>query len=256
MQTEKSFNIYGIHVIEEAIKNNLSKIEKVYFDEYLIKKANNTKLLDLYLNIKRLKISNTLTDRKKIEIMAGKDNNHQGVVAIMRSFDYIDLDKFLQNIKDKKNPCIIILDNIEDTHNIGAIIRTAVAGQVSGVILHKHSGAPINATVYKTSAGMVEHIPIIKVNNINSTIEKLKDNKYIKFWIYGLDMNSNTNIWQADYNTPTAFVIGNEENGISQKTNEHCDMIVNIPMDKQTESLNASVSAGIVIYEWKRQNTL
>jgi 23S rRNA (guanosine2251-2'-O)-methyltransferase len=256
---DKPFYIYGIHTIEEVLKNNTSKIEKIYFDEFLIKKTNNNKLSNLYALVKKLKIPNTLTDKKKLESIISNNNegsaNYQGIIALMRSFDYVDLDDFLYKVKDVKNPCILILDGLEDTHNIGAIARTAVAANVSGMIIHKHSGAPINPTVYKTSSGMITNIPIVKVNNINSTIDKLKNNKYIKFWIYGLDMNSKSNIWQEEYTTPTAFIIGNEEKGISKITLDNCDVIINIPMDKKSESLNASVSASIAIYEWKRQNT-
>lgn len=252
-----SFNIYGIHSIEEAIKNNFSKIEKIYFDEYVINKRNNDKLTAILHEVKKLKIPYSVVDRKKLDLMASDNkevNNHQGVVAIIRSFDYVDLEQFLKDIKDIQNPCVLILDNIEDTHNVGAMIRSAVAANIAGIIIHKYSGAPINGTVYKTSAGLVENIPIIKVSNINATIEKLKDNKYAKFWIYGLDMSGKKSLWDIEYNTPTAFIIGNEERGISLKTGEHCDELIYIPMNKKAESLNASVSAALVSYEWARQN--
>ena len=145
-------------------------------------------------------------------------------------------------------------------HNFGAILRTAAATGVAGVIVPKDSQAPINGTVYKTSAGAVAKIPVVRVSNINQIIEKLKKNK---FWTAAIDMDEEANskqqkknqLWNQTFDTPMAFIMGAEGKGVSVKTKEHADYIISIPMENDIESLNVSVAAAVVLYEWKRQIT-
>ena len=252
-QNENELYIFGIHPCEEAILNSYNKVEKVYFN--LSAKNNfSPRFKNIMKAIIAHKIPFSYIDDKRLDDYAG-GANHQGVIVLMRGFEYESLDNILAKIKDdtlphyRVNACVIILDNIEDTHNLGAIIRTAAGLGVSAVIIEKFSNAPINGTVYKTSAGQVENIPIVQVNNINVCIEKLKENG---FWIYGLAANGEKNIWEERYDTPTAFVIGNEEKGISHNTQKNCDMLLKIEMKNEVESLNASVSAALAMYEWRR----
>lgn len=155
--------------------------------------------------------------------------------------------------KQKENAFLIILDGIEDVHNLGSIIRTAETAGVHGIIIPKRRSAPVNATVLKTSAGAVEHMKIARVNNINETIKYLKEEG---IWICGTDMETNKDYYKQDYNMPIAIVIGSEGTGMSRLTKENCDFLVKIPMKGKINSLNASVSAGIVIYEVLRNRKL
>ena len=174
-------------------------------------------------------------------------NNHQGIIAIIPPFEYVEIEDILSFAKEKnEEPFILILDGIEDVHNLGSIVRTAEAAGVHGIIIPKRRAATVNSTVVKTSAGAVEYMRIARVNNVNETIEYLKNQGV---WICGTDMDTSTEHWIQDYNMPIAIVIGSEGSGMSRLTKEKCDFIVKIPMSGKINSLNASVSAGIVIYE-------
>lgn len=184
--------------------------------------------------------------KRKLDEMS-TSNNHQGVIAIVPPFQYAEVDDILDEAKKRgEEPFIIILDGIEDPHNLGSIIRTAETAGVHGVIIPKRRAASVNATVAKTSAGAVEYMKIARVNNINETIKELKDKG---IWICGTDMNTDTLHYEQDYKMPIAIIIGNEGKGISRLTKENCDFFVKIPMKGKISSLNASVSAGIIMYE-------
>ncbi|MBR2744290.1 MAG: 23S rRNA (guanosine(2251)-2'-O)-methyltransferase RlmB [Clostridia bacterium] len=177
--------------------------------------------------------------------------NHQGVIAIVPPFGYCEVEDILCYAKEKnEDPFIIILDGIEDPHNLGAIIRTAETAGVHGVIIPKRRAASVNSTVNKVSAGAVEHMNIARVNNINETIRYLKENDV---WICGTDMDAKSFYYEQDYKMPIAIVIGSEGFGMSRLVKENCDFLVKIPMKGKVTSLNASVSAGIVMYEAVKQ---
>lgn len=183
--------------------------------------------------------------RKLDEMSIAK--NHQGVIAIVPPFQYVEVEDILAEAKEKnEDPFILILDGIEDPHNLGSIIRTAETAGAHGIIIPKRRAASVNATVAKTSAGAVEHMKVARVNNINDTIKELKGNG---IWICGTDMEAKTLHYNQDYNMPIAIVIGNEGKGMSRLTKENCDFLVKIPMKGKINSLNASVSAGIIMYE-------
>ena len=189
-------------------------------------------------------------NRKKLEEMSTSDN-HQGVIAIVPPYEYCDIDDILQCAKDRKeDPFILILDGIEDPHNLGAIIRTAETARIHGVIIPKRRAAGVNSTVAKVAAGAVEHMKIARVNNINEAIRYLKENDV---WICGTDMDTKTYHYEQDLTGPLAIVIGSEGFGMGKLVKENCDYIVKIPMKGKITSLNASVSAGIVVYEAIRQ---
>lgn len=190
-------------------------------------------------------------DRNKLDSLAD-GNTHQGVVALITSYDYSTIDDILNKAKEKNQPpFVIILDGLEDPHNLGAIIRTAECGGVHGVIIPKRRSAQVNQTVYKSSAGAVEHMLVAKVNNITNTIEELKDKG---LWIYGADIDGRDYHFNTSLKGPIALVIGNEGKGLSRLVKEKCDVLVKIPMQGQISSLNASNAASILIYEVVRQN--
>ena len=188
--------------------------------------------------------------KAKLNQMAQTENN-QGVIALVPPFNYCEVEDILENAQSKnEKPFIIILDGIEDPHNLGSIIRTAETAGVHGIIIPKRRAANVNSTVAKVSAGAVEYMKIARVNNINDTIKKLKENDV---WICGTDMNTNKYYYDEDFKCGIAIVIGSEGFGMSRLVKENCDFLVKIPMNGNITSLNASVSAGIVMYEVVKQ---
>lgn len=189
-------------------------------------------------------------EKSKLSQMSQTENN-QGVIAIVPPFDYCEVEDILENAKSKgEDPFIVILDGIEDPHNLGSIIRTAETAGVHGIIIPKRRAAQVNSTVNKVSAGAVEHMKIARVNNITETIRYLKEND---IWVCGTDIATNTYYYNQDFNMPIAIVIGSEGFGMSRLVKENCDFLVKIPMKGKITSLNASVSAGIVMYEVVKQ---
>ena len=199
---------------------------------------------------KKRKIIITEVERNKLNQIAQTSNN-QGVIAIVPPFNYCDVDDILKLSKKKNEmPFILILDGIEDPHNLGSIIRTAETAGVHGIIIPKRRAASVNSTVSKVSAGAIEYMKIARVNNINETIRYLKEQD---IWICGTDMDTNIIYTKQDYRMPLAIVIGSEGFGMSRLVKENCDFLVKIPMKGKITSLNASVSAGIITYEVLRQ---
>ena len=189
-------------------------------------------------------------DKKQMAQMA-QTPNYQGVIAIVPPFEYCEIEDILENAKIKnEDPFILILDGIEDPHNLGSIIRTAETAGVHGIIIPKRRAASVNSTVSKVSAGAVEHIKIARVTNISDSIQKLKDNG---LWICGTDIDAKNYYYDQDLKGPLGIVIGNEGQGMSEKVKKNCDFLVKIPMKGKVTSLNASVSTGIVVYEAVRQ---
>ena len=192
------------------------------------------------------KIVVTEIERSKLNRIA-QTQNHQGVIAIVPPFAYCEVDDILELANARNEmPFLLILDGIEDPHNLGSIIRTAETAGVHGIIIPKRRAAQVNSTVSKVSAGAVEYMKISRVNNINETIRYLKQKG---IWICGTDMDTDIIYTKQDYRIPIAIVIGSEGFGMSRLVKENCDFIVKIPMKGQINSLNASVSAGIIIYE-------
>jgi 23S rRNA (guanosine2251-2'-O)-methyltransferase len=176
--------------------------------------------------------------------------NHQGAVFQVDDYQTLDLKTFIESIDLKKNPLILMLDQITDVHNIGAIIRSAEAGGVKAIIIPKHRSAKINGTVAKTSSGAIEHVNIIEVTNLTNTLEYLKEKG---FWTVGTDLSADKSYQDIIIDTPLCLVIGSEGKGISKNVKNHVDYNVKIDMVGQINSLNASVSAGILIFDILRR---
>lgn len=223
--------IYGKNVAKEKISSG-EKINKIYLSD----KFNDKELIEL---IKKNKIKFNFVPSKVLDSKV--DGLHQGIVMDVDDVLTYDFD-FIRNIK-KENPVLVMLDHLEDPHNFGAIIRTCEALGIDGIIIPNDRSVNINGTVVKTSAGAIYNMPIIRVVNLNNTIEKLKD---IGYWIVGTDMVG-TNYTEIDYNMPICLIIGNEGKGISKLVKDNCDYIATIPMSGKINSLNASVSCGIVL---------
>ena len=192
-------------------------------------------------------------NKAKLDLMSNSDN-HQGVIAIVPPFEYCDVDDILNTAKERKeDPFILILDGIEDPHNLGAIIRTAETAGVHGIIIPKRRACTVNSTVTKVAEGAAMHMNIARVNNINEAIRYLKDNGV---WVCGTDIDTDKYYYNQDLTGPLAIVIGSEGFGMAKLVKENCDFLVKIPMKGKITSLNASVSAGIVTYEAVRQRNL
>lgn len=189
-------------------------------------------------------------DKKQMDEMS-QEENYQGVIAIVPPFEYVEISDILQVAKERnEDPFVIVLDGIEDPHNLGSIIRTAETAGVHGVIIPKRRAASVNSTVNKASAGAVEHMKIARVTNISDAIEELKQ---AGLWVCGTAVDTNKYYYNQDLTGPLAIVIGNEGKGIGEKVKKNCDFLVKIPMKGKIQSLNASVSTGIVVYESVKQ---
>ena len=189
-------------------------------------------------------------DKRQMDEMAQEDN-YQGVIAIVPPFEYVEIQDILQNAAEKnEDPFVLILDGIEDPHNLGSIIRTAETAGVHGIIIPKRRAVSVNSTVNKASAGAVEHMKIARVTNITDAIDELKR---VGLWICGTDINAEKYYYNQDLTGPLGIVIGNEGKRISEKVKKNCDFNVKIPMKGKITSLNASVSTGIIVYESVKQ---
>lgn len=237
--------IYGRNPVEELLQNRADQVEKIYINRKLNKQSFAT-ILSL---ASKNRVPVVDVPGSKLYELVGRVND-QGIVAAISQIQYEEFEEWLEKIEPDQNMAILLLDEIEDPHNFGAILRTAAASGMSAVIVPKHRQAPVSAAVYKTSAGTAGRIPIVRAVNLNQAIITLKENK---FWIAGLDMEGDSLIWDQTFDVPMAFVIGNEGRGMRKKTGEHCDFLLTIPMSNGVESLNASVSAALVCYEWRRQ---
>lgn len=196
------------------------------------------------------KIVTVEVDKNKLNQMA-QTENHQGVIAIVPPFDYCEVQDILDEAKTRgEQPFILILDGIEDPHNLGAIIRTAETAGVHGIIIPKRRACSVNSTVYKVASGAVEHMKIARVNNLNDEIKHLKENNV---WIYGTAIEATKYYYEENLTGSIALIIGNEGEGLSRLVRENCDVLLKIPMKGKISSLNASVSAGIVMYEAVKQ---
>ncbi|MGM0545867.1 MAG: 23S rRNA (guanosine(2251)-2'-O)-methyltransferase RlmB [Bacteroidota bacterium] len=245
-ESDTNIYIYGRNPIKEALANEAERIEKIFVRDSL----RDSQLSKIFNLASQYRIPISHVPGSKLYELVGSVND-QGVVALMSQISYQDFGNWLDSVDTSTYPAVLLLDEIEDPGNLGAILRTAAASGISAVLVPKHRQAPVNATVFKTSAGTAGRIPIVRAGNLNQAILKLKDEG---FWIGGLDMKGDNELWDLEVDRPLAFVVGNEGSGISKKTLEHCDYKFRIPMENRVESLNASVSAALLCYEWRRKS--
>lgn len=226
--------IYGKNMVLEALRNK-DKIKKVYLTK------NNLDLIEKYKQkISKIQISSI----KELDMLAS--GNHQGIVAEVEEYGYVSLEEVIKKHKDDKNVSLAILDGLEDPHNLGAILRSADASGIDGIIIPKNRSVQLSSTVAKVSTGAIEYVDVIQVVNLVNTIKTLKENGY---WIIGLELDGSVDYRKQDYTGKIVVIIGSEGRGISKLVKENCDYLVNIPMVGHVNSLNASVSASILFYE-------
>ena len=240
----EEFVIEGRNAVIEAFRAGKT-VDKLFVLEHCKEGSMNTVL-------REAKKHDTIINYVKKERLdqMSETGKHQGVIAYIAAFEYATVDDILKKAEDKwEPPFVVILDDIEDPHNLGAIIRTANLAGAHGVIIPKHRAAGLTATAVKASAGAVSYTPVAKVTNISKTIEELKDKG---LWFVCADMGGTT-MYDLDLKGPIGLVVGNEGKGVSRLVKEKCDFIASIPMFGDIDSLNASVATGVLAYEIVRQ---
>ncbi len=248
MDKDNTIYIFGKNAVLGALENRPDTIERIFLENgKKFDKDFEKKVLDL---VEKNKIKKEIVSTGDLS-KEMQTSNHQGILAKVRIDSLtVDFDYFLENLEIDANTCVLLLGELQDVQNVGSIIRSATAFGIAGILIPEHDQAQVTSTVVKVSAGTAFSIPLVKINNVNNAIEKLKEKR---FWIYGLDMFGEKSIFEEKYTEATCFVIGNEGDGIRQKTKEACDMLLNIPMSQNAESLNASVSTAVALYEWRKQ---
>ena len=226
--------IFGRNPVKEALRAN--KVLKVYITANFSDKD-----INLLFNEKKPYIK--VVPQGELDAKA-RGGVHQGIVAEIKPYEYIDLEEILRRSRKVKLPVIVILDGIEDTHNLGAILRSCDVFGVTGVLISKHNQVPLNATVAKSSAGAINYVPVCQIGSINQTLQVLKDNG---FWIVSTDGSATIDYSKLTYDFPVALVIGSEGKGVSQLVIKNSDYVVKIPQYGHVNSLNASVAAGILL---------
>jgi len=240
-----SDQIEGRNAVIELIESG-KDVNKLY----ITKGEKNGSINKIIAIAKEKKIVIVEKDKQQMEKMAQTDN-YQGVIAIVPPYEYCEIEDIIEYAKQREeNPFVLILDGIEDTHNLGAIIRTAETAGAHGIIIPKRRSAQVNSTVSKVACGAVEYMKIARVNNINEAIKRLKE---ADLWICGTAVDAEEYYFNQDLKGPLGIVIGNEGKGMSELVKKNCDFLVKIPVMGKVQSLNASVSTGIIIYEAVKQ---
>lgn len=235
--------VAGRNAVLELLKSN-KDINKLYIE----RGEKHGSINEIIAKAREARVVLVEVDKSKLDQMA---ENNQGVVAVVPPFNYCEVEDILEVAKEKnEDPFILILDGIEDPHNLGSIIRTAETAGVHGIIIPKRRNVAVNSTVVKVSTGATTYVKIARVNNLNDTIRKLKD---AGLWVIGTDGDAKTLYYNQDLKGPLAIIIGSEGFGMSKLVKENADILIKIPMKGKITSLNASVSAGIVIYEAVKQ---
>jgi len=244
MQRSKVY-IYGKHALVEALTHAPQAIKKVYCAPEMSDKHIRDLLVQKRVPVAALK-------QKEMAKNVSADASHQGVIAVMDPAALlVPFESFIETLDTDKNPALVLLNELQDPHNVGAIIRSAAAFGISGVLIPEHNQAPITGAVVKTSAGMAFRVPLVAIGNTNNTIRVLKE-KF--FTVYGLAMDGSRDVSEEKFDTPALFIVGNESKGIREKTLALCDTLLRIPMHPRCESLNAAVSTAIVLHEWSSQH--
>jgi 23S rRNA (guanosine2251-2'-O)-methyltransferase len=237
--------IAGKHSVLEALRSGRT-MNKIWVAE----NAQKAVVQPILSEAKNANIIVQFVDKRKLDQMVN-DVPHQGIVAQVAAYRYYELDEIIAAAKGKnEDPFLLVLDEIEDPHNLGSILRSADCTGVHGVIIPKRRSAGLTATVSKISAGAVEYVPVARVTNIGQTIDALKEEG---IWVAGADAAANEDVYEANLTMPIALVIGNENKGIGRLVKEKCDFLVRLPMFGRINSLNASVAASVLMYEVIRQ---
>jgi 23S rRNA (guanosine2251-2'-O)-methyltransferase len=239
--------LYGIHPILEALRSQSRQWESIMLQEG----RRGRDIEEILTLAKNLHVRVEFRPRLTLDRLAGV-THHQGAVGVVAVRSYMALDDLLASVKQQADPLLILLDGIEDPHNLGAILRTAESAGAHGIILPERRSVGLTAVVAKASAGAIEHLPVARVVNLAQTIDRLKAEQ---FWTYALEVNASRSYLTVDYHGPIALVLGGEGRGVRSLVAASCDERVSLPMKGRVSSLNVSVAAGVLLYEVLRQRT-
>lgn len=243
-EPEDRLYIYGKHAVTEALKKRADAVRTLFLEEHT-----NVPLAQM---AKRNHIQMKPLDPRQLPGGISSTATHQGCVAVLdRTSLMTPYKKFITGIEVNSEIALLVLGEVQDPHNVGAVIRSAAAFGLAGVLVPPHKQAPVNATVVKVSAGAAFNIPLVEIRNVNATLHDLKERG---FWVYGLEGEGGTSLHDEQFKKPTVFVLGNEATGLRVKTRESCDELLSIPMHPRTESLNAAASTAAVLYTWSTQH--
>ncbi len=243
-QVQDKIYIYGKHAVEEALLNNPSAIDLVL--------CTNPFSSELVTLAKQYKIRLEKLNKDSMPRGVAKDANHQGYIGRVSLESFVKSYKeFIEELPVTPDTCLVVLGEIQDPQNVGAIIRSAAGFGISGVLIPEHRQAQINGTVVKVSAGMAFRVPLVKIGNVNSTLKDLKERG---FWIYGLDGEAKQSLSSEKFEAASVIILGNEGDGMREKTLENCDIPLVIPMNKNCESLNVAASGAVALYAWSQKH--
>jgi 23S rRNA (guanosine2251-2'-O)-methyltransferase len=234
--------ISGVHPVREALRANRP------LDRVLVARGTGGARLQEIVELCRQRSIPLRFESREVLDRASQSANHQGVIAFGAAHQYAELEDVLPGAK-----LVVVLDGIEDPHNLGAIVRTAHAAGAAAVVLPERRAAGLTETVAKAAAGALEYLPVVRAGNTSKALEAMKQRG---FWIYGVDERGDRLYSDAVYLEPTAFVLGGEGHGLHQNVKNHCDVLVRIPMAGAISSLNVSVASGIVLFDWRRKATI
>ena len=239
--TEETTYIYGKHAVAEAVSARPDIVRAVHSTKGGVDDAFAKQLAKAHIPLLEL-------TQKKLLKMVSSDAVHQGIIAEINPHQLtVSYEEFIAKYNVTNDSAFVLLGEVQDPHNVGAVIRSAAAFGVSGVLIPEHRQAQVNGTVIKVSAGMAFQVPLISLTNVNHVVADLK---HRGFWVYGLAGDAAQSVADEQFEKPTVLILGNEGTGIRKKTLEHCDIPLRIPMSEKAESLNASVAAGVVLYAW------
>jgi 23S rRNA (guanosine2251-2'-O)-methyltransferase len=235
--------ICGVHAVYEALAAGRQPVERIH----ILRDARLPRLKEILDLARERGVPVRKEDRVVLDKISG-GVVHQGIIAIAGEASYSPIERLFE----AKLPCVVVLDGVEDPHNLGAVIRTSEACGVSGVVVPERHSAPLSATVAKASAGALAHIPVVRVGNVATTLDRFKKEG---IWVVGVDEEGDRLWTDFDYTVPIALVFGGEHRGLRRLVREHCDVVVRLPMLGRVAALNVSVTAGVVLYEVVRQRS-
>ncbi|MEW5948068.1 MAG: 23S rRNA (guanosine(2251)-2'-O)-methyltransferase RlmB [Thermodesulfobacteriota bacterium] len=240
--------IWGIHPVQEKLKNNPELVQKI-----LVKYGGQGKARQAIIDLARSQSVSVQFEREEVLVHIVGHSHHQGIVAYIQEISYETLENILSYVATKAYGLILVLDGIVDPQNLGSLIRSGYAAGVQAIVIPKDRSAQVTGTVEKVAAGALTYVPVARVTNIVRALERLKEAGY---WIIGTAAESDKTIYETDFKTNVAMVIGSEAKGIRPLVRRHCDLMVSIPMVGKVSSLNAAVAGAVILFEIVRQRRL